>query len=50
MWRLRPITEVFGQTDVKVFRLRFAFQDVNVMEFHSSFATSLRSERWLAES
>ncbi len=32
----QTVAEVFGQTDVKVIWMRFAFQNVNVMELHPS--------------
>ena len=47
----QTVAEVFGQADVKVFWMRFAFQDVNVLE---SLANLLSASRecfsWLAES
>ena len=35
----QTVAEVFGQADIKVFWMRFAFQNVNVMELHPCFAT-----------
>ena len=49
----KTIAEVFGQADVKVIWMRFAFQDVNVMELHPSlraFAALRPAICWLAES